>query len=97
MDKLFDSRKKNEAADHFRTFRRNALDIARSTVSAAEFIADTAVAEGRHFARIAYEALTAKITGHTFPSQKDFSLEPLGGIGLRSDPSASVGKDPLAN
>ncbi len=68
------------------------LEFARSTVSAAEFIGDTIRAEGKHFAGMAYQFLTAKLTGHKFSSNRDISLEPLAGVGTNS---ASVGDDPI--
>lgn len=76
---------------HIKSLEAKGLEIVRSTVSAAEFIGDTLRAEGRHFSGLAYEFLTAKLTGHKFNSDRDISLEPLAGVGTSS---ASVGEDP---
>ena len=61
-------------------------ELARNTLSAAEFIAETVRLESRHFAHLAVVKVTTKITGHV-PEPKrrghhDSSLEPLAGVSM---------------
>ena len=82
-------------------------ELARNTVSTAEFVADfvadTLRAESRHFAFRAVDIVTAKLTGYRAPRRPDNSLEPLAGVGAANDPrsdlapkTASVSEDLLS-
>lgn len=55
-------------------------ELGRNTASAAEFLADTVRAETRHFAYLAVELVTAKLTGFKQAIKRDTSLDPLGGV-----------------
>ena len=83
-------------------FRRTTEEIARNTASAAEFLADTVKAESRHFADLAIQLVTEKLTGHVHRPKTDASLDPLAGVGHTSGSlggpgrSASLSDDPLS-
>ncbi len=62
-------------------------EIAKNTLSAAEFVAETVRAESRHFAHLAVDKVTTKITGSVPEPRKkhhDSSLEPLECVSLKS-------------
>lgn len=96
-DQYFETRKKN-----LKNFSRTTQQIARNTASAAEFLADTVKAESRHFAFLAMQLVTEKLTGHVRRPNNDASLDPLGGVGHTSPSlggpgrSASLSDDPLS-
>ena len=70
-----------------------AKDFAVNTASTAEWLADfvstTIRAESRHFAALAVETATEKLTGFRQPNKakgKHDALEPLAGVRLMEDP-----------
>ncbi len=71
----------------FATFELRTRELAKNTFSAVEFVADTVRAESRHFAHLAVDKVTTKITGHVpEPGKKhqDWSMEPFEGLSLES-------------
>ncbi len=73
---------------HFSKTADLTRELARNTLSAAEFIAETVRLESRHFAHLAVVKVTTHITGHV-PEPKrrgpqDSSLEPLAGVSIHT-------------
>ena len=66
----------------FATFETKTRELAKNTLSAVEFVAETVRAESRHFAHL----VTTKITGHVPEPGKhqDFSMEPFEGLSPES-------------
>lgn len=81
----------------FQEAKSRAAEVALNTASTAEwlrdFVATTIQAESRHFASLAVETITEKLTGFRQPNKangawrsKNDALEPLAGVRLQDDP-----------
>lgn len=83
------------ARREFEIFETKTRELARNTVSAAGFIAETVRAESRHFAAIAVAKVTGKLMGSAAQKpRRDSSLDPLSGLPSRS---GGVMDDPMSH